>query len=129
MWIAGCERNERALGRAGRANECVRSVGLWLFSRVLRLASPTSLFAEMTTTCVVLITLPFSVAAGFGDPFSETPGRPLAMSLAALRAVTFRDVTRRKETMCLAVLRCAGAMKISTASLLRDKEKINITFS
>lgn len=45
------------------------------------------------------------------------------------RAVAFRDVTRRKETMCLAVLRCAGAMKISTASLSRDREKINISFS
>jgi len=96
----------------------------------LRPASPTSLFAEMTTTCVVLITLPFSVAAGFGDPFSETPGgRPLAVSLAVARGGISRDVTRRKETMCLAVLRCAGAMKISTASLPRDREKINITFS
>lgn len=101
------------------------------FSVSPRLASPTSLFTEMTTTCVVLITLPFSVVAGFGDPFSEaTRGRPLAVSLAvALRAVAFRNVTRRKETMCLAVLRCAGAMKISIASLPRDREKINITFS
>lgn len=64
---------------------------------------PPRFFTEMTTTCVVLITLPFSVVAGFGDPFSEaTRGRPLAVSLAvALRAVAFRNVTRRKETMCL----------------------------
>lgn len=77
----------------------------------------------------MLITLPFSVAAGFGD-FSETRGRPLrrVFGRRVARAVAFRDVTRRKETMCLAVLRCAGAMKISTASLPRDR-KINITFS
>lgn len=49
------------------------------------------------------------------------------MSLAiASRAMAFRDVTRRKETICLAVLRRVGAMKISTA---KDREKINITFS
>lgn len=80
----------------------------------------------------MLITLPFSVAAGFGDPFSETPGRPLARVFGrrvAASAVAFRDVTRRKETMCLAVLRCAGATKISTASLQRGAGKINITFS
>lgn len=68
----------------------------------------------------MLITLPFRGAAGFGDPFSETPGRPLARVFGrrvAASAVAFRDVTRRKETICLAVLRCAGAMKI------------NITFS
>lgn len=79
----------------------------------------------------MLITLPFSVAAGFGD-FSETRGRPplrpRVFGRRVARAVAFRNVTRRKETMCLAVLRCAGAMKISTASLPRDR-KINITFS
>lgn len=47
----------------------------------------------------------------------------------AASAVAFRDVTRRKETMRLAVLRYAGAMKISTASLQRGAGKINITFS
>lgn len=64
--------------------------------------------------------------AGFGDPFSETPRK--TSRVFGRRAVAFRDVTRRKETMCLAVLRCAGAMKISAASLPRDREKINITF-
>lgn len=100
----------------------------------LRLASPTLLFAEMTTTttttCVVLITLPFSVAAAVAvavaseDPFSENFAKRTLLPLcvfgrrvASRRAhlVAFRDVTRRKETMCLAVLRCARAMKISTA--------------
>lgn len=70
---------------------------------------------------------------GFGDPFSEnSPGRPrrrvfgCRVASRRMRAVAFRDVTRRKQTMCLAVLRCAGAMKISATSLPRDREKINI---
>lgn len=51
-----------------------------------------------------------------GSFFRNSSGRPCLWPRGIARGSIPRcDVTRRKEAMCLAVLRCAGAMKISTA--------------